>query len=223
MKNKWVGMVIVGIIIILSLVASIFLVKTPISLDDVKTMNMKVEDQQTDFTITTASSMENSWGYDYDMFDKELYITVYQVSRFNPYRIKTDIHFQLDKGYNEISRIYLKSGSLSKLVWIDPNILQNGLMSEEEKALHNITTRADVLITEQLAINRYKAKVVSVIESTVDWEEKAKGEVIIVLDWAADDITPLNVGDTYSISCDFSGEEMRIPEGSYIDYPREYT
>ena len=91
---------------------------------------------------------------------------------------------------------------------------QSGLLSATEKELHNINTFADVLITEKIAVNRYKAVIVS--------EEKLAekfGEVEIYLDYPVEYITALDVGDTYTISCDFDGEIMRIPEGSYIYYP----
>lgn len=74
----------------------------------------------------------NSWNYKYEIKDRNLYLTTYKLSYFNPKAIHSWLGVRIDTGYNEIDNIYIKNGVGTEqiLIWNRDHIFSTDKLSD---------------------------------------------------------------------------------------------
>ena len=122
MKKKVLIIITILIISIISFWCIEYYLKSDIYIFD-KAIGVSVENDKLRCDFGNSNHL-NSWNYYYTLDDRILYISVYNLSYFNPmaehgWNLRVDI----DKGYNDFDKVYINGNSEDKvLIWSKDNI-----------------------------------------------------------------------------------------------------
>ena len=112
--GRKIVVIMIGVVVLLCM-NNVFY-KSPIYLNEAE---IDVEAKQTNVGVTVSYS-NMKWSHSYEVKEKSVYISLYQLSYWNPFSKDEGIEysFKIHKGYEDIEKIYLNGEGDSKiLIW----------------------------------------------------------------------------------------------------------
>lgn len=80
--------------------------------------NIEVLENKTTLELITEKEITNfRWFFDYEIKNKEMYITTYQVLNPLSKTMGPSFKFTIQKGYKDFEKIYLNDEEENKLIW----------------------------------------------------------------------------------------------------------